>query len=190
MLIERMIRAARLDIDLYEEAERDTTLTNQALQVVVLVAILGGIGAFLGALLATAFGQSPVGIGEAIVRLIVGILNAVITWAVWAFLTYFIGTRVFNGTATWGELLRTLGFSYSPGVLTFFIFIPCLGALLALAGWVWSVIAGVIAVRQALDFDTGKAILTVVISAIVAIIIYFIVFAVVAGIGALGSAVG
>lgn len=172
-MIQRMIRAARLDVNVYEELEHDPTLTNQAMTVVALVAILAGIGSFIAALF--------VGdIVAAIVNLIVGVIVAVIGWAIWAWLTYFIGTRLFNGTATWGELLRTLGFAYSPQVLGILLFIPCVGPLLALVAWIWSVVAGVVAVRQALDFDTGKAVLTVVIAAAVALAFIIAVSAVLA----------
>ncbi len=158
-MIDRMMRAARLDTDLYEEVEHDTGLTTQALQVVVLVSICTGIGAAIG------------GRGNPILALILGVLSALLGWAVWSYATYLVGTRIFGGTATYGELLRTIGFAQSPGVLRIISFIPILGGLIALATAIWSIIAGVIAVRQALDFDTGKAIATIVVAFIPAVIV-------------------
>ena len=181
-MIQRMIRAAQLDVNVYEELEHDPSLTNQAMTVVALVAVLAGIGAFIAAI----FVGDIVG---AIVNLVVGVIMAVIGWAIWAYLTYFIGTRLFNGTATWGELLRTLGFAYSPQALNILLFIPCVGLIIALVAWIWSVVAGVVAVRQALDFDTGKAVLTVAIAAAVAFALIIAVSAVLAiagfGVGAI-----
>jgi hypothetical protein len=177
-VIQRMLRAAQLDVNVYEELEHDPTLNNQAMTVVALVAVLTGIGTFITAVF--------VGdIVTAIVNLVVGIIMTLIGWGIWAWLTYFIGTRLFNGTATWGELLRTLGFAYTPQVLGIFLFIPCVGALLWLAAWVWSIVAGVVAVRQALDFDTGKAVLTVVIAAVVVLVLIIVVTTVlaIAGVG-------
>ena len=42
----------------------------------------------------------------------------------------------------------------------FFVFIPLLGAIVALGVLVWTLVAMVIAVRQALDFTTRRAVTT------------------------------
>ena len=165
-MVGRMIRAARLENEVYEEVERDKDATTQALTVVVIVAIAAGIGSALSLLIA------GVGIGSAILGLISGIVGAVVGWAIWSFLTYWIGTSLFGGKATYGELLRTIGFAFTPNALGIFSFIPFLGGLIAFVGSIWALVAAVIAVRQALDFDTGKAILTAIIGWIVLVIIY------------------
>src|SRR5690348_15870970 len=51
-LTDRMMRAARLDVILYNEVEADLNATSQALTVVVITAIAAGIGTALGAALA------------------------------------------------------------------------------------------------------------------------------------------
>jgi hypothetical protein len=135
-----MIGAAMLDVATYEEVEHDTSATTQAGLVVVLVAVAQGIA-------------SPAGV-------ISGIVGSLIGWLAMAGLTYFIGTRLFKGTATWGELLRTLGFATAPGILYIVGIIPVLGALASLAIMIWVLVAVVIAIRQALDITTGKAVLT------------------------------
>lgn len=139
-LIGRMIGAAKLDVATYEEVEHDTSATTQAGLVVVLAAIAQGIA-------------SPAGV-------ISGIIGSLIGWLAMAGLTYFIGTRLFKGTATWGELLRTLGFATAPGILYIVGIIPILGWLASLAIMIWVLVAVVIAIRQALDVTTGKAVLT------------------------------
>ncbi|HEX2922970.1 MAG TPA: YIP1 family protein [Chloroflexota bacterium] len=154
MPFDRMIKAAMLDAGVYEELERDTSATTQAFTVVLLISFISGLGAAISRL------GNP---GQAVLGLIGAIVAGVVGWIIWSYVTYFVGTKVFNGTATPGELLRTIGFAFSPNVLGFFSFIPCLGALIALAGSIWSLVAAVVAVRQSLDFDTGKAILTVII---------------------------
>ncbi|MBI3968424.1 MAG: YIP1 family protein [Chloroflexi bacterium] len=164
-LVDRMMRAARLDIAVYEELEHDTTATSQAAMAVGIVAVSGAVGSALGSIL---FGA---GVGVAVFQLIAGIIGAYLGWVIWAYLTYFIGTSLFGGTATPGEMLRTLGFAQSPGILNILGFIPCLGAILALVVAIWSLVCGVVAIRQALDFDTGKAIATAVIAFIPAFII-------------------
>jgi hypothetical protein len=44
ILMERMIRAAKLDMHLYEEVETDKSATGQAVTVVVLSSLAAGIG--------------------------------------------------------------------------------------------------------------------------------------------------
>jgi hypothetical protein len=65
--------------------------------------------------------------------------------------------------ATYGELLRTIGFANSPGVLNILNFIPFLGGLISLLVGLWILMTTIVAMRQALDFDTGKALLTAIV---------------------------
>jgi len=170
-LVDRMIRAAKLEVQLYEEVEADTTANKQALLAVVLVSVLSGIGSGIGGL-ATKGGL------WFIWGLFIGVASSIVGWLVWSFVTYLIGTKLFKGpqtSATWGELLRTLGFSNSPGALRFFSFVPFLGGIIAVAASIWSLIAGVIAVRQALDFTTGRAIATCVVGWIIYMLIVFLI---------------
>lgn len=165
-IIDRMIRAARLEPQLYEEVEHDRSATSQALLVVVLGSVAAGIGALSG------------GIGG----LIFGIIAALVGWAVYAFIAYWVGTNIFKGPrteATWGQLLRTLGFASSPRVLLVLGIIPVVGALIWPVVFVWWVIATVIAVRQALDFETWRAIATAVVSVLPTLVVLSIVAALV-----------
>lgn len=176
-LIDRMIRAAKLDASLYEEVEIDPAATNQALLVVV-ASVCSGIGSGVRSLLA------GLGAVELTIGLVGGVVSTLVGWLIWSFITYFIGTRLFKGPkteATYGELLRCIGFSDSPGVLAILGFIPLLGGLISLVVGIWTLIAMVIAVRQALDFTTGRAILT----CIVGWIVMFVMFAILAVIGLL-----
>jgi hypothetical protein len=141
-----MMRAARLEPALYEEVEHDEAALGQAMTVVVLASVASGIGS----LQAGGFGG-----------LVLGTLGALVGWFVWAFLAYFIGVRVVpepETKADIGQLLRTTGFSASPGIIRALGIIPGLGPLFMLAGSVWMLVAMVIAVRQALDYrSTGRA---------------------------------
>lgn len=142
---ERMVGAATLSVPTYEEVEHDGTATGQAAGVVALVAVATAIGA--------------VGSGSA--GVIGGLVSAFVGWFVWAAVTLFIGTRVFAGTADMGEMLRTLGFAQAPGVLKVLGIVPILGWIAWAVAGIWMLVCGVVAVRQALDFTTGKAIGTV-----------------------------
>jgi hypothetical protein len=164
-----MIRAAQLDATLYEEVEVDEQATTQALIVVLLASFCSGIGTAISRAI-TGSGSLAIGTG-----LFGGLVTSFITWLMWSFITYFVGTRIFGGTASFGELLRTIGFSDSPGVLLIFSFIPILGGLLSFGVWVWGLIAMVVAVRHALDFSTGNAILTCVVGWIASVILLVVI---------------
>ena len=173
-LFDRMIRAARLDVSLYEEVEADERATTQAFTVVMLSSICAGIGTGIRE---AVMGQGPGRIG---IGLVGGLVSALVFWFIWSFVTYFIGTKVFGGTASFGELLRTIGFSNSPGVLLILSFIPILGGLVSFAVSIWQLMSMVIAVRQALDFTTGKAVLTCIVGLIVATVLLVIIGIVIA----------
>jgi hypothetical protein len=155
-IIDRMRAAAMLDIATYEEVEADTTATAQAGFVVTIAAICAAIGA----------------IGHEEFRPLGTLASTLLGWLVWSGVTYLIGDKMFGGTASWGELLRTLGFAKTPYVFLVFGIIPVFGYLVWAAVAVWVLIAGVIAIRQALDFSTQKAVLT----ALVAFVIEYAVF--------------
>jgi hypothetical protein len=155
-ITDRMIGAAMLDIATYEEVEHDESATGQAAVVVVIVAIASAIG-FI-------WRGGPGVIG--------GAVSAILSWLIWSGMTYVIGTKLFGGTATWGELLRTLGFAQAPGILLLLAIIPVIGALVRLAVWIWLLITGIVAIRQALDVSTGKAVITAILSMIAIAIVY------------------
>jgi hypothetical protein len=138
--------AALLHVDAYEEVEADHTATGQAAGVVALVAVAQAIG----------------GAGEGGFGILAGVISALLGWLLWAGITYLIGAKLLGGTATWGELLRTIGFAQTPGVLQVLGLIPVLGGIIRFGVAIWVLIAGIIAIRQALDVSTGKAILTAV----------------------------
>jgi hypothetical protein len=167
-MLNRAIRAAKLETAFYNEVEADTSLNQEALMVVVVVSVLSAIGSFLGNLILGS-------LTAAIFGLIWGVIWGVVGYYLWAYLTQFIGTKLFGGTADVGELLRTLGYASAPNALGLLALIPCVGSLAALAGSIWALVAGVVAVREALDFDTTKAVLTVIIGWVIVLIISMVV---------------
>jgi hypothetical protein len=144
---DRIIRAAKLDVGLYEEVEADREATGQAMAVVVMSAVAAGIGSL--------------GTGG-LLGIVLGTILALAGWFIWAFLTYFIGTRLLpepQTKADYGELLRTIGFASAPGLLRVFGVVPGLGPFIFMAAGIWMLVAMVIAVRQALDYtSTSRAI--------------------------------
>lgn len=136
----RIIRAAKLDPLLYEEVEADESAMFQAMGVVVLSSVAAGVGSI-------ASGN--------ITAVLLGTISALIGWYIWAYLTYFIGTKLLPEPQTEsnpGELLRTIGFSSSPGLIRIFGIIPGLAGFIFWVAAVWMLVAMVIAIRQALDY--------------------------------------
>jgi hypothetical protein len=142
ILTERMIRAARLDVAMYEEVETDDSATGQAVTVVVLSSLAAGIGAV-----------GSVGWGG----ILLGTIFALVGWFVWAYLSYLIGSKFLpepQTQATLGQLLRTIGFSSSPGVIRVLGIVPGLSQLVFVVASIWMLVAMIIAVRQALDYQS------------------------------------
>ena len=157
--VDRIFRACKLDVNLYEEVEADKSATIQAALVVILSSLAAGVGALhLGA---SNFLMAP--------------LLSLVSWYVWAYLIYLIGVKLFpepNTKADHGELLRTIGFSSAPGLIRVFGITPELMSITFIGAGIWMLIAMIIAVRQALDYEsTWRAIGVVVIGFLVQAII-------------------
>jgi len=149
-----MLRAAMLESALYEEVEAERRSLGQALVVVLLASAAGALGAGWG-------GQPPL-------RLALEAIEPIVFWLGASLFTYMVGATFFRGVHTqtdYAEVLRTTGFAFTPGLLRVLGGLPAID----LAGLhlpptilpdLWVVIASVIAVRQALDFGTARAIAT------------------------------
>lgn len=165
----RLIGAAVLDRRMYEEVEADRRATGQAVGVVLMTSVAGGVG-LLG--LAAQTPQS----------LAAGVVGSLIGWMAWAALTYLIGTHVLpepQTRADVGELLRTIAFASAPGLLRVLGVIPFLGLTIYVLASIWMLIAMIVAVRQALDYQsTSRAVgvcvvgwaLSLVVAAVIGII--------------------
>lgn len=155
-----MIGAARLDVPIYEEIEHDRSATGQAALVVVLASLAAGIGALVYA---------------GFIGLIVVTIAALIGWVIWAAIIWFVGTQILpqpQTEADMGQLLRTMGFAAAPGLLRIFDIIPFIGAIVAALVAIWMLVAMIIAVRQALDYDnTWRAIGVVAIGWLIQLLI-------------------
>ena len=168
--IDRIVRAAKLDVNLYEEVEADKGAMGQAMGVVVLSSIAAGIGSI-----------GTIGVKG----IIIGAITALIAWYVWAYMTYFIGAKILpepQTKADHGELLRTIGFSSSPGLIRVLAIIPGVSGIIFAIASIWMLIAMVIAVRQALDYQsTLRAVGVCIIGWVIQAIILMILFAALGG---------
>jgi hypothetical protein len=137
-----MLRAAKLEVELYEEVEADKEAFKQALVVVFLSSLAAGIGSI-----------SKTGL----IALISGTIGALLGWFLWSLLTYIIGTKLLpepQTEADYGQLLRTIGFSSSPGVIRVLGVVPFLSFIVNGIAAIWMLIAMIVAVRQALDYNS------------------------------------
>jgi hypothetical protein len=157
-MIENAIRAARLDTDFYNTVENDPSYTQQAALLVVIVGALSGLGAafvndgFIGPLIG-------------------GVVGALIGWVVWSFVADLIGRSVFDGESDFGQMLRVLGYAQAPLALGI---IPYVGFI----GFIWALVASVVAIREGQDFTTGKAIGTVIVGWLIWLLVSALLYAI------------
>lgn len=166
-------RAMSLEVPFYEEAAHNDSMTRDALNMVIVVAVLSGIGAFLGQLLGLNF-------LAAFAFLIVQVILSVALYYVAAFVTQYVGAALFKGQGTQQEMLRTLGFAYAPQALSVFSFIPCVGGLIALVGSIWYLVCGFFAVRTTHRLTDGQAIITMIVAWLIMAVITVVVMTMVA----------
>ncbi len=183
MILQRIKGVFTLTRDVLREIEQDESATSQAALIVLAVAILAGIGAAGATAVGGAALESVSGLtGDLDLPIFVPAFNTVgafvnafvvtfVSWFLWSLVTYLIGVKVFHGEATVSEMLRVIGFAQAPRMLSVLGFIPCIGAVLSLIGWVWAVIASFIAIQEGLDLDGGKSLATILLSIIVVVIV-------------------
>lgn len=162
--VRRMVGAAKLQPGIYEEVEADERALWQATAVVVLSAIAAGIGYSAG--------------GPGVFALT--LLAALVDWVIWAALTWFIGTKLLpekQTSADINEMLRTIGFAASPGVLRIFGIIPGIGWVIFFIAHLWMLVAVVVGVRQALDYSsTARAVAVCLIGFIVQLVVMGLIY--------------
>lgn len=142
---ERLFGALKLDATVFEEVEHDPGALGQAATVVVLAAVAQALAGFgVGGLSAAAS----------------NLVGSLVGWFIAVGLVWLIGVVLFHHTSDYVELLRTLGFANAPGILLALAVLPWgpFLVVLQLAVFVLSVVAWVIAARQALDVGTGRAV--------------------------------
>ena len=175
-MIQRMIGAALFNRHTYEEIEADQGALGQAIGVVLLVTLCGIIGGVIGGLLGEASAL------KIIMGAFIGLVFGVVRWALWVSVLYLVGGKLLRTGDTetsWAELGRVVGFAYTPGVLSIFSFVPAIGGLFPLIGFFWTLVAVIVAARQAMDFQsTGRAIGAVVLSGAIGFIPWLILVAI------------
>ena len=168
---DRLRGALMLDAQTYRDVEQDTNANGQAALTVVLTALASGIGAILS---------------RDIIQNVLGVvISSVLQWVVFSFVAYFVGASLFSTgqtSVTPGQVLRTIGFAQAPKLFLVLGIIPILGWIAGLVVFFWFLAAAILALREAFEFDTGRAIGTGLV-AVIGILIVDIVLSLVFGIG-------
>ena len=171
MLINRIIGAFTFRKGVYAEVERDTSFTQTAWVLVAVVALLNAMGSATG---------TADGFGNWLIATIVGAIFAVIGFALGALVISFVGKALFNADVDFGEVVRVVGLAYVwniigfLGILGIIPFLACIVAPIAIVAAIAGIIAWFIAVKEALDLDWGKTIITVVLAWIVIVVVNLI----------------
>ena len=158
-LVRRIWGAARLDAAVYEEVEADRASIRQAIAVVLAAALAAGAARALAA------GGAGIAPDRAALQVALAALEPLVIWIGGSAAAYMVGATFFRGPATetdFAEVLRTTGFAFAPALLRILIFVPppALGLGIDLAARAWTFVAIVVAIRQALDFTTARAVAT------------------------------
>ena len=141
LFITRIFRAIKIDIELYEEVEKDKKATVQAGIVVVLSSLAAGVGAL------------QMGMSNFLLAPVMSLLS----WYVWAYVIYFVGVKLLGDRKTksnHGELLRTIGFSSAPGLIRVFGITPDLMIVTFIGSAFWMLACMIVAVKSALDYES------------------------------------
>src|SRR6266511_6406151 len=172
MLIRRMIRAALLDPELYNEVKQDQRTTWQAFAVVFIVTLCTVAA---GVIVPNLTRGSPISVRGVLSLAAMSAGNALIGWLIWVAIILVVA-RVLGERATLGEAMRPLAFADTVNILNIFtsvtaggplIWVLTIGQLVGLATWLWMAAATVIALRAAMGFGTGKAVRTVIITTMI-----------------------
>lgn len=174
----RMIGAMQADVKTLTEIEADPNAMGQAVTVIVIAGIASLIGnIFRGG----------------IITGIVALIASIVGYALFSLFVFLIGTKLMPEPTTkadFNETFRVIGFAASPGVFNVLAIIPFLGPLVSLLVMIWSLVIGVVAVREVLDYsNTGRAIIVALIAGVACWFIVFILLLPVLAIAGLARAV-
>ncbi len=178
-MLDRIIRVFKLDREVFAEVEHDASATSQAAIIIAIVAALSVVGSILQMLVSAIRGGGARAFGAALLGIVVTFVMAFVSWAIWSFVTYIVGTQLFKGEATFQEMLRVIGFASAPRMLGI---IPCIGGLV---GAIWALVASYFAIKEGLDLDDTGTIVTILVGGLITMVIGFLV-GLVTGVGAVG----
>jgi len=154
--LRRIVKAMKLDADFYARVASDTSLSREALWLVI-------IPSWLVTSLLLCTGLNLGGLGGIIISL-VGSTTIPASFFAQAGLIYCIGRRFFGSTATYTKVQRALGYAFTTRYgQILFGFIPCYG----IVGLVWMMAADSVVTKYALGVEKGSVLTIVILSYVV-----------------------
>jgi hypothetical protein len=140
------MRIIKLDFAVFKDIESDPKATTEAAIVVAVASVLSAIG--------SAFASQ-----RWLLAFLGGVIGGFVAWIVWSYVSYFVGSVLYKSQGTFENMLRVIGYASAPQLLGILALIPCVGWIGTLVGTLLSLIAGVMAIREGLDLDTGQALI-------------------------------
>lgn len=168
--LQRVVRAISFDTKFFQELRTNTSLTQEALYIVIAVAVLSALGAVWSGLLA----------------MLVTAVMVVVGYFIWTYVALWVGQRFYNVNADIGQVQRAFGYAYAPQLLNVLGIISCLGGIAGLVGAIWSLALGVFAIRESMQLDTTKAIVVTIVGWAIILVVSLILGLI--GLGGFGTA--
>lgn len=189
--LDRLQGVVALNRPTYDALRRDPAATGQAWFIVVFLGLANGIALIVTPLV----GIPPATTGEVadamaeisaaltfdtterqVMALVMGVIGAVISWYLSAWLLRAIGNRLAESgrTVNAEEMRRLVGWGYSPSLASFLSPIPLVGPLLAFLGTIWALVTGVMAVRAAFGIGIWKAIAIEIVAFLLVLLVVII----------------
>lgn len=174
-MFERIMGIVTLKPPTYKAVAEDESLTQEAMTIVIAVAVLNGL---VGGVVAemVAGGSIVSGLLRSVVAIIFGLIN----WYVSAVLLAVVA-NAFGGKTNTNEMLRVTGYVYVFNLVSLLVVLSfvstaflCLTGIVGLIALVLSLVGYVIGIREAAEFSTGNAVVTALIVAVVSFIINII----------------
>jgi hypothetical protein len=173
-MVERILRIVRLDFSVFKEIESDPSATVEAAIIVAITTLLSAI-------------TSAIAAENTVAMFVISLVSGLIGWVVWSAVTFFVGKTLFRGGGTLEQMLRVLGYAHAPRILSVLNVIPCVGWLAGLAGLIISLIAAIMAIREALDLELSTALAVVAIGFIVMLVVNVVIGTILGSVFAIGA---
>ena len=147
-MLKLALRAVLLDGSVFHEIKDHQETMFAALGIVIISGFAFGLGIWIEVREPGEVGFDP---GE-LLGLFMAVSTIVSGWFLWTLFVWILGIRLFQGASGFRGVLRSLGICYAPIALSVF-YVP----ILMIVGILWILFAGVVAIKNTLEFEWWKA---------------------------------
>jgi ABC-type uncharacterized transport system permease subunit len=161
----RILHTARFDTETLRDLKEDKTATGQAIAVLLLVGLSYGIGFSIF----TGLQSHSLSPNQLISGTIANMIFTDFAAFIWSATVFLVGTKLFQGKTGYWQLARPLFFSTAPGILFILIAIPFSPIIItaAVIASAWIVSAEFVALKNAMGFNTQRALLTSIVGLLI-----------------------